>query len=349
MIDTPEIVVIATMRNEGPFILEWLGHHKAIGASRFLIFSNDCDDGTDVLLDRLHASGEVIHARSDGKGRSVQWAAINAAKGHEAYCSADWAICLDCDEFVNLSAPFETLQDLIAGHQDADAFALQWRFFGHAGHMHYVDMPVTERFQQAAPEAMLFPAASRFFKSLFVANRNLFAKPGVHRPKTRGSAERAPVWYDGHGQPLPKNFATDDTRILLEPATAKTRIAQINHYSLRSAEDFLIKRRRGLPNRTSKRLDATYWAERNFNTVADDSILRLRLPARTETERLLAIEGVKAAHDASVAAHKAQIATQLAVPEEAHFFTRLSLMPSSVPPDEETARKMLRILNEAQG
>ncbi|MBL4556550.1 MAG: glycosyltransferase family 2 protein [Rhodobacteraceae bacterium] len=49
------------MRDEGPYVLEWLAWHKAIGVTDFVVFTNDCTDGTDALLDRLDAAGEVMH------------------------------------------------------------------------------------------------------------------------------------------------------------------------------------------------------------------------------------------------------------------------------------------------
>ena len=48
-------VIVTPMKNEGPFILEWVAHNLAIGADEIAIFSNDCTDGSDALLDRLDA------------------------------------------------------------------------------------------------------------------------------------------------------------------------------------------------------------------------------------------------------------------------------------------------------
>ena len=42
---------------KGPFILEWIAHHLAVGFEHFLVFTNDCDDGTVELLDALAAHG----------------------------------------------------------------------------------------------------------------------------------------------------------------------------------------------------------------------------------------------------------------------------------------------------
>ena len=46
-------LAILTVKNEAAFLLEWLAHHRAVGFTDFLVFSNDCDDGTDAMLERL--------------------------------------------------------------------------------------------------------------------------------------------------------------------------------------------------------------------------------------------------------------------------------------------------------
>jgi hypothetical protein len=54
-------VIVTTMKNEGPFILEWLAYHRAIGFDDFLIYTNDCTDGTDAMLRLLQEKGLVQH------------------------------------------------------------------------------------------------------------------------------------------------------------------------------------------------------------------------------------------------------------------------------------------------
>ena len=43
-------VIVTCMKNEGPFILEWIAYHRMIGVDDFLVYTNDCDDGTDSLV-----------------------------------------------------------------------------------------------------------------------------------------------------------------------------------------------------------------------------------------------------------------------------------------------------------
>ena len=96
--------IVTTMKNEGPFILEWLAHHRAIGVTDFLIYTNDCTDGTDRLLDLLAARGLVVHRDNPYRGSPLppQHAALQAAESEPVLHSADWAICMDVDEFISI-------------------------------------------------------------------------------------------------------------------------------------------------------------------------------------------------------------------------------------------------------
>ena len=70
-------LAIVTLRNEAAFLLEWLAHHRAVGFTDFLFFSNNCQDGTDNMLDQLQAAGLVTHVRNDGPydKRGIQFTA----------------------------------------------------------------------------------------------------------------------------------------------------------------------------------------------------------------------------------------------------------------------------------
>jgi hypothetical protein len=179
----PSITLVTAMRNEGPFVLEWIAHYRALGATGVVVVTNDCDDGTDALLDRLAAAGEVLHLRQEAKPGKVQWAALALAEETGAVREADWVTVIDCDEFVTLRPPLATLPDLIAAAEEADAIVLPWRLFGHAGHLRFADAPVTERFTQAIPEDALFPGFARSFKTLARWTGGPFRRLGIHRPR----------------------------------------------------------------------------------------------------------------------------------------------------------------------
>jgi hypothetical protein len=340
----PSITLVTAMRNEGPFAVEWIAHHRALGVTGFVIVTNDCDDGTDTLLDRLAEAGEVVHLRQEANPGKVQWAALALAEGSEAVREADWVLGIDCDEFVNIRPPLATLPDLIAAAGEADAVVLPWRFFGNGGHSRFAEGPVTERFTRAIPDDALFPGFARSFKTLARWKGGPFRRLGIHRP--RGDTSDS-VWLDGSGRRLPAEFAGASGRIVLMTPRIESGLVQLNHYSVRSTEDFLVKRARGLPNRAGKRIDALYWAERNFNTVEDASIGRHRTGTAREEARLLSLPGVADAQAAAVAAHRAKIAAILATAEGATLYSRLALLPSSVPPAREEALRLLALIRAA--
>lgn len=242
------VLAISSLRDEGLNLLHWIAHHRAAGVTDWLLFTNDCADGTDTMLDLLQAAGIVTHVRNAvPEGRTPQWSALRQARDQPAYGRADWAMVIDCDEYVNLRPSVPTIPALI-DRAGADAIVLPWRLFGHNGHARRPETPPTEAYTRAIPPDALYPALSRFFKTLY--RQEAFRAPGVHRPKARKDA--APSWVDGSGQPLGEDFARAN-QIMLWGQPLATDLVQLNHYSVRSAEDFVAKVARGCPTTPTSR------------------------------------------------------------------------------------------------
>jgi hypothetical protein len=268
------ITAVFCVRNEGAFLLEWLAHHRAAGVSDFLVFSNDCDDGTDAMLDRLEAMGWLTHARNPGPhGEGPQWAALKQADRHPLVTGADWLLPLDIDEFVNVHVGDRTIPALLAALPEATAITLTWRLFGNAGEAEYIDAPVTETFTRAAPRVLHWPWRAQLFKTL-VKNDGSYGKLGVHRPRSPVAERMAGQrWYDGSGRVLPTAFHRG--RIFSDVGRDHHALVQLNHYPLGAVESFVLKRDRGRAVHADGGLDAGYWVERNFVLDEDRSILAL--------------------------------------------------------------------------
>lgn len=65
------ITAVTCVKNEGPFLLEWIAFNRLLGVTDHLFYSNDCSDGTDRLLDALKDWG-VQHLPNPAKGRNYQ-------------------------------------------------------------------------------------------------------------------------------------------------------------------------------------------------------------------------------------------------------------------------------------
>ncbi len=260
-------LAILGVKNEGAFLLEWLAHHRAVGFTDFLVFSNDCTDGTDLMLDRLAEMGGLTHVRNTGPhDEGPQWAALKAADKHPLMKQADWVLFSDIDEFVNIHVGNRTLPALLDALPDADAIALTWRLFGNAGHVAFQDRPVTQTFTRAAPPTLGWPWRAQMFKTLF-RNDGTFRKLGVHRPRNPARDAR---WFDGSGREMPPS-----NRLFSDYRQDNYQLVQLNHYALGSMESYLVKCDRGRANREASGFDMGYWVERNLCQVEDRSILQL--------------------------------------------------------------------------
>ncbi len=317
--------IVTTMKNEGPFILEWLAYHRAIGVDDFLIYTNDCTDGTDALLDALQARGLVQHR--DNPFRTMpdikpQHAALQAAEGEAVVQGCGWAICMDVDEFINVRIGDGTLPALYGAMGDANMIALTWRLFGNADVHHFEDRFVSEQFTLCAPELVRKPHQAWGFKTLF-RNIDIYRKLGVHRPKgLRPDLWGQVKWLNGSGRPMPREMYRNGWRSSVE--TYGYDWVQLNHYAVRSVESFLVKRDRGRVNHVDRDQGLHYWFRMNHNAMEDRSIQRMVPAARAEFDRLMAAPEIRALHQHAVAAHRAKIAALMEDESNRAFYQELT-------------------------
>lgn len=335
-------LAVLTVRNEAAFLLEWLAHHQAVGFTDFLVFSNDCQDGTDVMLDRLAETGVVTHIRNDGpydKG-GIQFTALKRADRLDIVKAADWILPLDVDEFVNIHAGDGRLPDLLAALPDADAITLTWRLFGNADEIRYADTPVTRTFTRCAPVVMYWPWRSAMFKTLY-RNSGIYRKLGVHRPRNP-DPDRVDTarWFDGEGRELEAQFRT--RRIFSPYGRSNYKLAQLNHYPLGAMESYVLKADRGRAVHSDQMLDADYWIERNFSTDEDRSILRIADAAQPRLDQFKADPVLGPLHDAAVTWRKDRFHELMQSEPYRALFARLLMIPPSRPVSRAASRMLTR-------
>lgn len=319
------ILGVTSMRNEGPYLLEWLAHHLGAGLNNFLVYSNDCEDGTDGMLALLNEAGVLTHVpHQPVPGKSIQWQAFQAAWKHDLRKAADWVLVSDVDEFLNIHVDGFTVPDLLrAMPEDIDGIVIPWRLFGHNDKLLIEDTPVTEQFTSSIPASAVYPPSATFFKTLFRA-KGPFNQLGVHRPKQKPPAKAGlPKLVDGSGKVLPAEFVTQPQRISLYDIANGRALVEINHYAIRSVAAFLIKRARGLPNRRGKAVDLSYWVERNFNTETNTSIHSMSGATAKQLDRLRAIPGMAELHDRALAWHRDSFERLVLEPEEHRLLARI--------------------------
>jgi hypothetical protein len=335
---SPSACLVAIFRDEGPYVLEWVAHHRALGFDRILVFTNGCTDGTDRLLDRLMERGEVIHAPNPKSafGQLGVWqvAALRYATHFGAFRDSDFVMTVDADEFVDITAGQGRLADLLAAAPPFDLMSLSVVPFGcdtdaiGDGHAHGraarprvgLDDLAAGRGPATAVKTLMRPGLPRQFRN--------------HRPKIDGFSAMPFVWVDGSGRPMPPDFT--DRKVNLWPATGALDLAHVDHHSLRSRESFLLKCQRGdavtdsrLGLVTEAQVDNAfaYWEARNASAGAPH---RPNLPPGAEEGRAayLADPDLRALHDAALESHRRALGAILATPAGARLAGRIGYRPA---------------------
>ncbi|MEL7116414.1 MAG: glycosyltransferase family 2 protein, partial [Pseudomonadota bacterium] len=325
-IDNSKILVVTSMKNEAPFILEWVAYHKAIGVDHFLVYTNDCTDNTNDMLDRLAELGHVTRVDNPwdkASGKKPQHVALKDALKQPAYHDANWILTIDCDEFVNIHVGDGTFDDLFRAANYPNVVSFTWKFFGNKDIHAYEDRPITEQFTNCAPEFIPKPRLGWGFKSMF-HKTSPYTRIGVHRPLGIDEGEEDEVrWVNGSGRAMPDMLLTNNGWRSTKRSVGY-RLATLNHYILRSAESFLVKRDRGRINHTEHDQGIDYWMRRNYASETDDRI-HARLPLMQNVlDTFQADPQLSAMHDAAVDWHRGKIKSLLEKPDYKQLFDDLT-------------------------
>jgi pimeloyl-ACP methyl ester carboxylesterase len=269
-----KIVLFTTMKNEGPYMLEWVAFHRMLGVDHFLIFTNDCSDGTDEIARQLETLGWVTHVPNEVADRvKPQRQMLDRARVHPVVVDAEWLMCLDVDEFWNIRVGAGGFADLIAATEDkaggtVDAISFAWKLFGSSGNVAFQDAPVTRSFTLCDLDGSFHSRRASGLKTLF-RNNGKFDLYGPHRPKgfDDGTAESI-RWADAGGNLFPAGRVGWRAWRGFDHS-----FGRLHHYSVRSLEAFLVKRDRGRTNHVATDQAEEYWLDMNANKVADLSIL----------------------------------------------------------------------------
>lgn len=279
-------VIVGCMKNEAPYIIEWVAYHRAIGVDNFLIYTNDCSDGTSEILDRLQDLGVLQHRNNDTwKGNSPQQYALNQALKEPVIKNADWIIHIDVDEFMNIRFGDGTLPTFLDQFPDVSNVAMTWRLFGHNGVTTLQDEFVIDQFDGAAPKFCPKPHTVWGFKTMF-RNLGAYQKISCHRPNKLVEDRRDQVkWINGSGRDMTREAIDKGWRSSVKSIGYD--MIQLNHYALRSAESYLVKRQRGRALHVDRSIGLNYWIRMDWSDNRDITIKRNLPRLQDEYDRLM--------------------------------------------------------------
>lgn len=228
------IAIASLVKNERPYIEEWIEFHTLRGIRAFFIYDNGSNDGTPEFLRNNQWESEVhcFDWRSfDGLGSAQRFAFCHAIANYGA--DFRWMLFLDLDEFV---FPVEDVSLIAALSRCAHlpSISMPWMNFGPDSHQQPPPGLVIENYTERAT----FPADDdqrHLFAYKTFVDPLAVSVPGVHYSQLRDYGD---VMFNERGQSVPRSRCR-------QKSFACNEILRLHHYFTRSFEEMARKRKRG--------------------------------------------------------------------------------------------------------
>jgi len=314
---------VGAARNEGPYLVEWLAHHRVVGFDHAFIYTNNNTDGSDAVLELLHAAGiitlirNVVGASVSPQKKAYQHS-IQLLRQLREY---EWVGYFDFDELLVPDQAFDFSVRTFLDHGIAKrggitpgAILLHWDWFGSDGIIHHGPGLMSERFTLRKDYACI--------------------KPLVHLPSI---SEMDNIHVPDFDLSFVNSAFDDATMTPWVSYPVEYSGARLHHYFQRSFAEFANKHFRGLGD------TAVNTPGRDFDTffmwdpVAGTDGTRRAFPqplldrVKAEIERLLMIPGLREAVSASEAEH-AKISAAMFGDDIVAVWERLSGKTATVAP-----------------
>lgn len=240
------LAVCAIAKNEGPYFEEWIEWHRKQGVEKFYIYDNESTDGTREILAPYVEKGIVDYTFFPGQKQQLA-AYDDCFERHRL--ETRWLAVIDLDEFI-VPKKDRNIPEFLQRMEDFSAVEINWLVYGSGGAKTKEAGGVMDRFRKHShPEHPL----NNHVKSI-VNPRKVCCMTGCHE-----SAWITGRVADSHGAPLTK------ARSERKP---QQDVIRINHYAIKSYEEFLAKRARGRARVTSLR-DMGYFERYDLNDIED--------------------------------------------------------------------------------
>ncbi|MCD7797830.1 MAG: glycosyltransferase family 92 protein [Akkermansiaceae bacterium] len=234
----------ACMKNEASYIEEWLRYHLLVGVEHFYLYNNNSEDGIEEVLRPWIECGLVTY--TVWPGRHQQFAMYRHAL-KKAAPETRWLALIDIDEFIQV-LDGRKLSDFLREYGEASQLVIMWQHFGSNGRLKRDEGFVIERFTRREEgtchvgKAITRPAAAL---DTLVHYCLVFGR----------SVDEDHLPLESFTPPL-KNSAS---RI------------RVNHYAVKSQEEYALKKSRGYA--TPGSFSDDYFQRLDRNEVEDESML----------------------------------------------------------------------------
>lgn len=232
------IIICAILKDETPYLTEWIEHHLEIGIEHFVLYDNNSAIPARQTLDSYVKKGivEVLDCR------------ITNAPQLKAYMHClyrmhdhtDWIAYIDIDEFIILKKHHD-IRRFLENYKNFAGICLNWVIYTANNHLSKPEGPVMQNYTE-------------FTSADFPPNRHVKT---IVQPKCVNIIDNPhyPQYNEGR-------YAVNERYTYVSHACSEfsNELAQINHYFTKSFEEWLCKIGRGEADSTHTREVGEFWS-----------------------------------------------------------------------------------------
>ncbi len=152
-----DVGITVIIKNEAPYIREWIEFHKLVGVGKFFIYDNDSTDNVKEILKPYIEAKDVVYTYLPGKKQQMPAYQMSIKQNRH---KVKYMAIIDADEFI-LPLKHKTIIEFIDYLENKigskiDAVGINWLIHGFNGHYTKQEGLVCENFSKCDKHATDF-------------------------------------------------------------------------------------------------------------------------------------------------------------------------------------------------
>lgn len=231
------------VKDEAEYIREWIEYYLLQGVDHFYIYNNNGTDNTEEIIKPYIDKGIVTWREYPGLGKQahIYNDAVDNYKNE-----TQWMGFIDIDEFI-VPHKHETLATALKEYEKYSQLLLHWVFYGSSGHKEKTNGLVIERFTKH--------------------------QKGVNHHTKSIINPRAILYADVHASEVMGDTVNEKKELVYKKSEPTAEILQINHYVIKSFEEFSNKKNKGRTDIKSIELNNQFFQKHDYNDVEDEQLM----------------------------------------------------------------------------
>lgn len=230
------LTVDACCKDEGNFIQEWVEYYLLQGVEHFYLYNNNGTDNSEEILKPYIDKGIISWVNWPGQKQQVR-IYEDIIKKHKT--ESRWMAVVDLDEFI-VPLNSDTLAKKLKKYEKYNQIIINWTLYGSSGHKKKTEGLVIERFTKHARSLSRAPKA--------IVNPLAVVQIDIHKHIVLGKS--------------------------LEVCRQLFQDFRINHYAIKSEEEYSLKKRRGDVIFDTNHYDDEFFKAHDINEVEDANLMQ---------------------------------------------------------------------------